>query len=139
MKRKNLYKMFLGEDELGLVVVTKEFLVIHETECYFFYIPSFYEYMLSPGRRNDGESEIQYARRHKIVKKVQKGSFRSVFETKDKALRHLKLMKTRQLRHMERQRLFIRSFLSCENLESVGDMLLVPNSRDLVLEYISFD
>ena len=139
MKYKKLYKMFLGEDPQGLVVQTREFIVIHETECYFFYISSSNEYMLSTGLRNKGESEIQYARRKKIVKRVQKGSFRSVFETKEKALEHLKFMKERQLSHMIRQKAFIDAFLNCEKLDDFCGMLLVPDTEDLVNEYLNFD
>lgn len=135
---KIFFKCKLTPTEYGLEVWTDKFISIHETECFHFCVLE-YNYRLLSSMKNSDETELQYARRKKILKRIDKNRSRIAFETLEKALEHLKLLKRSQLEHMKRDSLFIEKFLSAETLEMTPDRLLVPNTRDLVRDYIVFD
>lgn len=134
---KIFYKKRLIPDEAGLVVWTNKWVSIHETQCFHYCIPEHYH---SIGLRpREGETLLQAAKREKILKRVSKVGSRFAFDTEEKAMDHLRLLKRKQASHMAREMKFIEHFLQCERFEQDGDQQLVPDSRDLVLEHFRFD
>lgn len=128
------YKNRLEPDERGLLVVTDEYVSIHETRCFHFCVlKSFRPYL------HNGETLLQAARRRKALKRIDKRRSRIAFKTKKEALDHLRFLKRRQLEHMKRNAAFINKFLECEDLEKYGPMQLVPDSNGLVSEFCVFD
>ncbi len=133
------YKKRLVAEEDGLLVVTDKLVSIHETPCFHFCIPEHDRRHIEVYRPRE-ESELYYARRRKMLKRVSKKGSRIAFETEEKALEHLKMLKRKQLGHMKRESVFIEKFLSSEELEKAGrDRSRVPGSSQLVNEYFNFD
>lgn len=85
------------------------------------------------------ETELQIAKRKKLLKRIAKGNSHFAFLTEEEALEHLRMLKRRQVMHMKRELAFIERFLECEKLSNHGIWLLVPNSSELVGEYLMFD
>lgn len=131
------YKMRLVPSEEGLEIITSEFVSIHETPCFHFCIPKLEKQMIRILKRSD-ESALVYSRRKKILKRVSKTNSRFAFDSKEKALKHLKFLKTKQLCHMRRDILFIEKLLSSsdDDLTSIGP---IPDTKELVREYFVFD
>ena len=131
------YKMRLVPAEEGLEIITSEFVSIHETPCFHFCIPKLEKQMIHIWKRSD-ESALVYSRRKKILQRVSKTSSRFAFDTKDKALEHLKFLKRKQISHMKRDMSFIDKFLSSsdDDLTSIGP---IPDTKELVREYFVFD
>lgn len=109
-----LYKMKLEAHEDGLRVVTEEWHVFRETPCFYYCL-----------RDHTKEGE----------KRIAKVNSRFAFKTKEEAYEHLVMLKRRQLRHMERETVFLRRFLT----QGVDDNMNVPDSREMVHRYINFD
>lgn len=156
MNEKLFYKMRLVAEEEGLQVQTETFILIHETPCFWFATNERNRGFFIKALMNDGETPIQFAKRKKIkVHKFEKGGSRFAFETQQEAYKHLKWMKRRQLRHIERQALFIKEFLE-KSSENYNDLpthkyheswpngavgipsKTIPDTRELVHEHLTF-
>lgn len=138
MKNESVfYKMRLVPADQGLEIVTTEWISLHETPCFHFCVPA------NEGRilhlfHSDKETDLAYAKRRKMLKRISKTNSRFAFDDKDKALEHLKLLKRKQLGHMKRDISFIEKFLSTpdEDLKSIGP---IPCTKDLVHEHFVFE
>jgi len=143
MTEKLFYKMKLYADECGLRVKTIEYACIHETKCVYFVVEKSWSRRLRAMCRGGDLTPVQWARKHKpkAVKQIHKRHSRIAFETKDKALEHLRFLKRKQLNHMKRDIQFVEAFLDCEDLEPPPgtNILEVPNTRDLVHSHYIFD
>lgn len=139
MSDKIFYRKRLAVEEEGLTVRTEEWISIHETRCFHFCVPKNSFHLITRLNRR-GESALSYARRIKQLKRIDKRCSRFAFETQEQALDHLRMLKRRQLQHMERDRACIEAFLGADNFETsrLGDAL-VPGSSDLVHEHYRFD
>jgi len=121
--------MRLMSDEDGLQVITEEWSCIHETDCFYHCVSSWNRHL-----------SLKTAKENKLVKRIAKGNSRFAFDTKEKALEHLRFLKGRQLRHLKREQKFIAAFLAAENLEECrSGWMRVPGSRGLVHEHLAFD
>jgi len=129
-------KRLVAESE-GLLVITDEYISIHETPCFHFCVLKGQERLYKVLKSGD-ESIMSYARRAKILKRIDKKCSRFAFDTEEKALAHLKFLKQRQLRHLKRDTDFIKCFLS-EKLEESWDHHVVENSEEVVNAYCCFD
>jgi len=138
MSETIFYKKRLEADESGLIVITDRYMSIHETPCFHYCIPEHLKRWPQISKKKD-ETELQWARRSKILKRIHKGSSRIAFPTEDEALQNLKFLKMRQITHLERQIAFNKYFLDAGELEKVGRYSVVPESRDLVHEHLCFD
>lgn len=121
---KIFYKARLIAEEDGLIVWIDKYYPIKETPCYYYCVDEFH-------------NKINL--KNPPIKKIHKTSSRFAFDSKDKAIEHLRFMKRRQLKHMEREAAFINSFLDCDNLKSCYNGMEVPNTRELVSKYLRFD
>ena len=140
---KNIfYKKRLTPTESGLEVITDKWVSIHETPCFHFCVAEWRAKSLTALKRSD-ETELQYARRLKMLKRIHKSGSRFAFDTEEKALEHLRFLKRKQLGHMERDVTFIKYFLECDTLKPADrrgfDSLLVPGSKSLVNQHFVFD
>lgn len=135
---KVFFKKRLCAEESGLIVFTDRFVSIRETECFHYCIPEKYFHLIASLKRKD-ESEIQYAKRFKVLKRIHKDGSRIAFETEEKAMEHLRFLKRKQLNHMQRETKFIEKFLGSETLNPDGPYERVPDSYDLVHDYLRFD
>lgn len=138
MARKIFYKKRMQPTEEGLEIITEEWVSLRETECFHFCVPRG-ETGLLRVLANSGESELDVARRRKTLKRIAKTRSRFAFETESQALEHLKLLKRKQFKHMQRDLQFIEAFLNAERLEKSGYGEKVPGSRDLVHQHYIFD
>lgn len=126
---KLLYRMRLIPDEDGLQVITEEWACIHETDCFYHCVSGWNRHI-----------SLKTAKQLKCLKRISKGNSRFAFDTKEKALEHLKFLKRKQLRHLKREQEFINAFLSAEKLEECrSGWKRVPDSRDLVHKHLAFD
>ena len=132
---KVLYKKVLHAKKEGLIVNTIRFIVIHETEHFWHCVPEFMRGRLNV--RSNELTEIQYARKRKLVKKVGKKSKRFAFETESEAMDHLIFLKKRQLIHLVREMAFVRKFIGSD-IDGVIDCV-VPDSKELVADHLIFD
>ena len=111
-----LYKMRLVPGESGLEIVTDEWFCIYETPCFYHCVPKWgYRYTISLGPVKE---QKLYTRKTKILKRISKNSGRFAFDTRDKAFKHLKMLKGRQRMHLERELSFVKEFLSYKNLST---------------------
>lgn len=137
MNNKVFYKKRLISGEEGLIVVTDRYTSVHETPCFHYCVLS--SRRMGAVLKCKDETELQYYRRTKLLRRISKTSSRIAFSTEEKALEHLKLLKRKQLSHMERETKFIREFLAADTLEKDGRYSIVPGSQELVNEYYVFD
>jgi len=135
---KKFYKKRLVAEEDGLIVVTDSLISIHETRCFHFCMPEREVSNYRLLKRRD-ESLLDYAKRRKMLKRIDKQGSRIAFETEEKALDHLRFLKRKQLRHMERDKAFIETLLATENIDPCAQMFTIPDSRDLVHQHFVFD
>ena len=142
MTSKVFYKKRLVPTEFGLEVITQKFVSIHETPCFHFCVLEHEKGFLFAMKQND-ESELSAARRAKILKRISKDCSRFAFDTEEKALKHLRFLKRKQLSHIKRDAVFIEKFLESDELEKVqiynGFRTQVPNSKGLVNNHFIFD
>lgn len=145
---KLFYSMRLSEDEDGLSVVTTKYVPIHETECICFCVHQAELSHFNSVLMREGESKLAYAKRSGIkVRQIHKAGSRIAFPTKEQALKHLLWMKSKQIRHMQRQIEFNKAFIDkCKGMDDLKlehsyntDYYIVPGTRDLVHEYLVFD
>lgn len=131
------YKMRLVPADEGLEIVTTEWISLHETPCFHFCVRMDVKRILHLFHSKD-ETDLSYARRKKKLKRISKTNSRFAFDSKEKALKHLKFLKTKQLCHMRRDILFIEKLLSSsdDDLTSIGP---IPDTKELVREYFVFD
>ncbi len=134
---KVFYKMRLVPAEEGLVIVTDQWVSMHETPCYHFCVPAGEKRIMHLFHSKD-ETDLAYAKRKKKLKRISKDNGRFAFDSKDKALEHLKFLKRKQLVHMKRDALFIEKFLSTPDVQ-LSKNHLIPESKDLVHEHYVFD
>ncbi len=135
---KIFYKKRLVPEERGLLVVTDEYISIHETKCFYFCIHKNI-YRISKTYNHSKEMLLQHCRRSKVLKRVAKSGSRFAFATEKEAFEHLKFLKQRQLSHIKRDAALIKAFLDCQHLEKYGPFQKVPNSNDLVREFYVFE
>lgn len=138
MTNKIFYKNRLVAEAEGLLVVTDKLVSIHETRCYHFCIPESEMRWVEPMKRIK-ESVLQYARRFKILRRIDKSGSRIAFKTPDEAMENLRFLKEKQLYHLAREQAFIEKFLSTERFDGHRVGLLIPESKDLVNEYLNFE
>jgi hypothetical protein len=138
MPSKVFYKKILVPDEEGLMVVTRKFVSIHETPCFYFCVPESSLWLIRLLPIKD-ESGLQYARRTKILRRISKSGSRIAFDNEEEALNHLIFLKEKHLYHVKRDVAFIEKFLMGEKLDKYGEYSVVPNSKELVHKYLSFD
>lgn len=134
---KIFYKKKLYPSEEGLEVFTNKWISIHETECFHFCVDQSSYYLMNV-RCDKNETPLQYAKRNKILKRISKENSRFAFDTEGKAIAHLRMLKKKQKRHMERDILFIDKFLK-SNLLKVGNGEVVEDSSELVQQHYQFD
>lgn len=134
---KVFYRMRLLPDTYGLTVNIEEWVSIRETDCFCFCVGK-WAYNAYKNIESDIDA-VRQAKKNGSLKRIAKKNSRFAFESKDEALEHLKLLKKKQLWHMEKDRKFIRHFLKCERFEDKGNYLLLPDSKELVNEYYVFD
>lgn len=125
--------MRLCPTEDGLQVVTDKWVCVHETDCFYHCVPSWNEGLFTV-------LGLKALRKRKQLKRIAKVNGRFAFDTKEKALEHLRFMKRRQLIHLKREQAFVEKFLDTENLEGYRtDWMLVPGSKELVNKHFVFD
>lgn len=138
------YKMRLIPSEGVLEVWTTIWYAIYETPCYLYCTDVWRHYdQARLGAERDNitmreayDKNIGYIK----LKKIDKRSDRFAQETPELALDKLKWLKRKQLKHMEREAVFINKFLECEQLDDYGDECQrVPDSVDLVCRYYNFN
>lgn len=137
-ERKTFYRKRLVPDEAGLIVVTERWVSIHETPCFHHCVTDWnLDLMLRIGGSG---GLLATARRRRQLKRIHKEGSRFAFETEEQAGDHLRFLKRRQLRHLERETKFAEAFLEAESFESNGgDGELIPGTEDLVHWYYRFD
>lgn len=137
-ERKTFYRKRLVPDEAGLLVVTERWVSIHETPCFHYCVTDWsLDLMLRVGGPG---GLLATARRRRQLKRIHKEGSRFAFETEEQALDHLRFLKRRQLRHLEREQKMVEAFLEAEKLKSTGgDGDLIPGTEDLVHSYYVFD
>jgi hypothetical protein len=124
-----LYKARLIACEDGLKVYFDKWICKHETQCFYF-CASELESMQS----------IEFLKKNKKLKKIAKMNSRFAFDLQEKALKQLRFIKTRQLKHIEREQDFIKAFLLCDDFKSLNyGGLSIPHTSYLVSKHISFD
>jgi hypothetical protein len=131
------YKMRLVPAEQGLEIITDVWVSIHETPCFHFCVRNS-EQRIIHLFHGKNETDLQYAKRTRMLKRVSKSNSRFAFDSRNKALEHLKFLKKKQLYHMKRDMSFIKKFLSTsdEDLNSTGP---IPDTKELVREHFVFD
>jgi hypothetical protein len=136
------YKMRLEADPSGLMIVRDKWVSIHETPCFAYCIPANRAKWVESESNRHKISKLKAAKNLKLLKRISKESSRFAFRNETKAMQNLRFLKSRQLKHLERQQKFIEKFLACDELESVdpdGELMRVPNSEDLVHKYYRFE
>lgn len=139
------YKMRLYPSEIGLYVSTEKWHLIHETDCFYFVIPEWALY-LTKINIDEGKSLYQHLKGRTKIKRFGKGAGRFAFDTKEQAFQHLKFLKRKQLRHLERDMAMVKSFLKQTGEKELGDLEtdsygdpLLPNTKNLVEQYFTLD
>lgn len=120
--------MKLYPDEAGLLISTEKWYCIRETDCFYHCVPE-HNKLLS----------VDLAKKHNLLKRIAKTNSRFAFDTKEKALEHLRFMKRRQLIHLNRDIAFIERFLSQSEFERYGTCMRVNDSSELVGKHFRFD
>lgn len=134
------YKMDLHPEEDGLNIYTHQFTSIHETPCFHFCVRT-NELSYVKCWLQEGEALLQCAKRkgNKIFR-IDKKNSRIAFDTEQKAFENLQYRKQLQLRHMRRELEFCKEFLSKTEGKKFSDFSgPIPETQDLVLEYLRFD
>lgn len=128
---KTFYKARLIPEETGLIVWMDKYYSVKETPCFHFCVGE-----LDKWRVDSSVLPIK----KKMLKRIHKTSSRFAFDTEEQAIEHLRMMKRRQLRHMEREKDFIDSFLACKSLVPARlNERKIPNTRELVMKHLRFD
>jgi predicted transcriptional regulator len=136
---KVLYKKRLCPTECGLEILTEKWIPIKETSDFFMCARDSDIELLRFIKSKD-ETEYQAATRLKKIKRISKTSGRFAFESEEKAVEHLRFLKSRQLKHLKRETAFIELFLDAESFEVAShNTTLVPNSKELVRRFFVFD
>ena len=144
---KKLFKIELLPTEDGLELYTCKFIALHETECYWYCLSELEMILVGKGRRLDGETKYECAKRRKIkLKRIHKTASRFAFDTEEKAYRHLVLLKKRQVGHLKRSLNFVTRFLAFDEKHGLDSELFkasgaktIPDTRELVHEHLVFD
>lgn len=138
---QKLYKMRLVPNENGLQIVTEQWICIHETKCFYHCVSEWDIELLNYLKSQSvDKTKRNIAQERKLLKRIAKHRSRFAFDTKEKAMKHLKFLKRKQLKHMQRDQKFINAFLSVENLEeNCNGQMVIPNTQQLVLGYYLFD
>ncbi|MCP4477821.1 MAG: hypothetical protein GY818_06995 [Planctomycetaceae bacterium] len=122
MEGKILYKAILDTREIGLYVYFKEYHSIRETKCFYLCV-------------EDWQLSLTELQQSKLLKRIHKTNSRFAFDTKEKALKHLRMLKEKQLTHIKRDKQKLERFLS--NPETKEG--LVKGSRSFVSSNFIFD
>lgn len=132
---KTYYKCKLIPSELGLEIITDEWVSIKETPCYHYCISKF-----NYGIFKNATNPYEAAKKRNAVKRVHKTNSRFAFPTKEEALDHLRMLKIKQLAHFERETALINAFIQSEEIKDLDhDVQVVPNTSELVSSYYVFD
>lgn len=143
------YRAKLCADEDGLCVFFERYASVHETECFSFCVPE-QDIPRVKGLSNaEHISMLKAAKELKLMKRVHKSGGRFAFASKQDALNNLLFRKRRQIKHMLREIRFAETLidkvkqvedLSLDTgLNTISDWYLVPQTKDLVREYIIFE
>lgn len=136
------YRAYWSPDVDGIRVGFEEWISIHESPCYHYCVRDYHArtipILLS------GQSVLQYAKRRGIsVKRIDKAASRFAKPTKGLALNHMLFRQARRLRHLQRDTALIEVLLDQVKVvdESENELydFTLPNTRDLVHEYVRFD
>jgi len=128
---KTFYKARLYPSESGLLVTFSKFYMIRETPCFYMCVSEMDKWRISTK---------SLPLTNKNIKRIHKTRGRFAFETKELAIEHLRMLKRKQIVHMNREIAFNECFLACENLPGEdGYGVNVPNSKALVSEFVAFD
>lgn len=140
------YKMRMGPEERGLIMTTRRFISIRETEHIHFCIDEW-----NAGRITalalPGETPLKTAKRIGFkTYRINKSGSRIAFATEQQAFDHLILLKKKQLHHMRRDIELVTAFLGEVNAKTVDDFQpdqlrtrVVPGTDELVSQYFTFD
>lgn len=114
--RKVFYKaVFSIEECRGVGFVYKKFYCIRETDYVAWCLDEKSFTLLSARKRNqkDGESDYHFCKRDNIkLKKIYKQCGRFAFDTKEKAFKHLLMLKRKQLIHLRVDAAWISKFIT---------------------------
>lgn len=116
--KKVFYKKRLIADDTGLHIDTQRFISIHETRCFYFCIDDYSIHQIKYQVEHKGETALQAAKTmHCKVRRIAKDGSRIAFDTEEKAFAHLRMLKQRQVQHLERDLRNIKHFLSIKDFE----------------------
>jgi hypothetical protein len=129
MEQAKFYKMYLSYAEDGLMVHTQEWYSVHETPYYHFCVIKW-----------DKHLSYEEAKERKLIKKVAKIGSRFAFSTPAMAMSHLKMLKGRQIMHLERTLMFLKVFLNTVvEIPQKEGVSYIKDTGALVRSFISFD
>lgn len=134
LQGKIFYKMHV-ELDTDIIIRTDKYVSIHETPCFHYCIPEFMSSLMSQ-ESLDNETDLKKAKRLNLnVKRISKDSSRFAFDTKEKAFEHLKLLKRKQIEHLQRNLKLMTMFIKKtdnKGLDSLVhmyyDKYTIPNS-----------
>lgn len=101
------YKITSFIDELGIRLLCSTYESVHETNCYYFCINSLDESRFDFHSKNnkDNLSTLELCKKHFLkIRKVAKINSRFAFKTRAEAFAHFKMLKNKQLAHIERKK-----------------------------------
>ena len=131
-----MYKKTWGASEDGVTVFTEKWIAVYETPCFYFCVSEFDAGMAHTFRSKD-ETDLEYFKRNKMLKRISKINSRFAFDTEQKSLDHLRFLKRKQLAHMQRDTVLIGALLAASDEDLLNGC--APGTRGLVAEYYVFD
>jgi len=128
---KIFYKARLYPTESGLLISFTEYYLVRETPCFYMCVSEINKWQI-----NNKHSPIT----NKQIKRIHKTSGRFAFDTKEKAIAHLRMLKSRQIGHLEREITLNKLFLDCKELpEPKGNYIHIPESKATIDSFFRFD
>jgi len=144
--RNIFYKMRHAVDDQGIVILTKELVSIHESECWHWCVEKRCVGYIRSNQKHS-ESMLQAAKRYggKIYKVAKVGS-RVAFNTEQKAFEHFMMLKRRQIDHMKREIEILEELqkkaegLDIQSISSgVYGGRVIPNTHEVVNSHYLFE
>ena len=143
------YRAKLLADEDGLCVFFERYASVHETESYSYCVPEGDIPRVKGLSNFEKISMLKAAKQLKLMKRVHKSGGRFAFANKQDALSNLLFRKRRQIKHMLREIRFAEALIDkvmCvedlrldTGLNTISDWHIVPETKDLVREYLVFE
>ena len=134
------YKMRLIPCPYGLTIEAFEYHSIHETPCFHFCVDKYYKnYPLTKG-----ETRMQMLKRMgvKVYRIGKNNTSRIAFPTKEQAYNHMRMLKNKQLDHIDRTVKMIETFLDFDRKVVELDFsktIVIPESKPIIGELFVFD